>query len=105
MRRLTVQSLLGICGSNLTTPSGVITSPAYPEKYPDGSDCLYLISQADGILINITIFMMDIENSCNYDYLEIRDGISEYSPRLGKFCGNDIPSRPIKSSQNTIWIR
>ncbi|MGH0167823.1 UNVERIFIED_CONTAM: hypothetical protein FKN15_053442 [Acipenser sinensis] len=39
-----------------------------------------------------------------YDYLEIRDGISESSPLLGRFCGYDKPD-DIKTSSNRLWMK
>ena len=38
------------------------------------------------------------------DYLEIRDGSSEESPFIGKFCGKNFPAS-IQSTQGQIWIR
>ena len=38
------------------------------------------------------------------DFLEIRDGNSEESPLIGKFCGDKSPAS-IQSTQNQIWIR
>ena len=88
------------------TPNGALTSPYYPAPYPDGSDCTYTISQANGTYITLTILNFDIENNCANDYLEIRDGDWEKSLLIGKFCGNmnQIP-KTIQSSHNHLWIR
>lgn len=43
-------------------------------------------------------------DSCAYDYLEVRDGISENSPLLGRFCGYDKPD-DIKTSSNHLWMK
>lgn len=43
-------------------------------------------------------------DSCAYDYLEVRDGNSENSPLLGRFCGYDKPD-DIKSSSNQLWMK
>lgn len=43
-------------------------------------------------------------DSCAYDYLEVRDGNSESSPLLGRFCGYDKPD-DIKTSSNHLWMK
>lgn len=43
-------------------------------------------------------------DSCAYDYVEVRDGGSESSPLLGRFCGYDKPD-DIKSSSNQLWLQ
>ena len=95
----------GICGGNFTTPSGLLTSPAYPNKHPESAECIYTITQPLGSFINISILLFDI--SIKYqqnDYLEIRDGNSELSPLIGKFYGNNIPAF-ILTTQNHMWMK
>lgn len=43
-------------------------------------------------------------DSCAYDYLEVRDGLSESSPLLGRFCGYEKPD-DIKTSSNHLWMK
>lgn len=43
-------------------------------------------------------------DSCAYDYVEVRNGDSESSPLLGRFCGYDKPE-DIKSSSNQLWLQ
>ena len=106
--------IIGACGGSLTTPNGTLTSPFYPDSYPDNADCVYTISQPNGTVIVLTIHSMDIEDICTStslldvswlsDYLEIRDGSSAASPLLGKLCGKEIPA-PIQSTQNQVWMK
>ena len=95
-------------GGYFSATNGSITSPLYPDNYPDNAFCIYTISQPTGNVIRLNFLSMDIESelvvSCGYDYLEIRDGPSDYSTVLGKLCGNEIPA-PIQSSQNQLWIK
>lgn len=58
------------------------------------------------LYINFNLFFSQIErhDSCAYDYLEVRDGNSENSPLLGRFCGYDKPD-DIKSSSNQLWMK
>ncbi len=54
----------------------------------------------------LSSFQSKIErhDNCAYDYLEVRDGNSESSPLLGRFCGYDKPD-DIKSSSNQLWMK
>ena len=97
---------IGACGGSFTSPNGILTSPSYPGNYSDDADCTYAISQPTGTVILLNFQIMDIEHhaTCDYDYLEIRDGPSADSPLLDKLCGVQIPA-PIKSSQNQLWMK
>ena len=96
----------GACGGNFTTPQGLITSPSYPDNYPDNADCIYIISQPTRTSILLSFVSMDIwyHSTCRWDYLEIRDGLSESSTLLNKLCGNANPA-PIQSSSNHLWLK
>ena len=106
---------IGECGGNFTTLNGLLTSPSYPNNYPNNAECIYTISTPEGTNINLTKIELDIyeyydffsfyaDDSCDTDYLEIRDGINEEAPLLGKLCGSES-SAPIQSSQNHMWMR
>ena len=95
------------CGGNFSDPSGIITSPNYPNPYPNLADCIYLISQPKGTYINISFINFDVYCQESVpSYIEVRDGDSEVSPEIGKFCGNDkgTPSMII-STNNHLRIR
>ena len=96
----------GACGGSFITPQGILASPSYPDNYPGNADCTYTISQPNGNVILMNFLSMDIEDdtSCSYDYLEIRDGLSDTSTLLDKLCGSEIPA-PIQSSQNQLWMK
>ena len=89
---LTVPFTVVECGGNYTDGSGLISSPSYPEEYPRLSDCTYLIAQPSGLLVNVSI--NDVDMSCHKysgwsDFIEFRDGDSESSPLMVRFCGGD----------------
>ena len=50
---------------------------------------------------------MDIDcNGITSDFMEIRDGNSDISPLMGKFCGDETIIPPeMTSTQNQLWIR
>ena len=61
----------GVCGGSFTTPNGLLTSPSYPENYPDNADCIYTISGRNSTHVNMEILTLDIEYDSNdsiYDY-------------------------------------
>ena len=99
----------GACGGSFKTQNGILTSPSYPGNYPDNVECTYTISQALGTVIMLKFLSLDTEKSSSsdkcYDYLEIRDGMSDTSPLLmDKLCGSEIPT-PIESNKNTLWVK
>ena len=51
--------------------SGVLTSPNYPERYPNNHDSTQTIQVAEGKIINFTI--KDFNTEREYDYVEITD--------------------------------
>ena len=94
----------GKCGGNFTSDSGLLTSPSFPNNYPLNQDCVFAISQPNNTRINLTVVMFDTISKCEEDYLEFRDGNSEQSNLMGKFCGKNMPSQ-MQSTQNHLWIR
>ena len=96
----------GQCGGIFFTPNGTFTSPSFPNNYPDNVDCIYTVSLPMGAIISLSTEMFDVEDDseCNYDWLEIKDGSSENSPTVGKFCGTNMPTL-LQSTQNNMWIR
>ena len=51
-----------------------------------------------------TILLYFWNCSCNYDYLDIRDGGTENSPSIAKLCGSESQST-IRSTSNVMRIR
>jgi hypothetical protein len=56
------------------------------------------------MLICSGFFQIENHDNCVYDYIEIRDGGEEISPKLGSFCGYKMPE-DIKSTSNQLWIK
>lgn len=51
-----------------------------------------------------TPHQIERHDSCAYDYLEIRDGSSDSSSLIGRYCGYDKPD-DIKSTSNKLWMK
>ena len=102
--------LITTCGGNYSNASGVLTSPSHPNPYPDLADCVYLISQPNGTYVNISFITMDIDcqglTTLTSDYIEMRDGKSEDSLLIGRFCGggSNVPDF-LQTTQNHLRIR
>ena len=96
---------IGQCGAHFTTSSGLFTSPDYPDGYKPQRGCVYKISQPSGTFLNLSFPVFDLHLfGPLHDILEIRDGISESAPLIGKFVGNNIP-KFIVTTKNQAWLR
>ncbi|XP_042200474.1 bone morphogenetic protein 1-like isoform X2 [Callorhinchus milii] len=95
-----------ICGGNIHKDLGQIQSPNYPDDYRPSKVCVWNIRVSEGFHVGLTFQSFEIErhDNCAYDYLEIRDGSTERSPLLGRFCGYDKPE-DIKSSSGSLWMK
>ncbi|XP_041445824.1 high choriolytic enzyme 1 isoform X2 [Xenopus laevis] len=72
------------CGGSFFEPSGNFSTPNFPAKYPNSTDCVWTILAPTGYKIVLSIAQFDLEASrgCSDDYLVLRD-----SGRLQKKCG------------------
>ena len=98
---------LNACGGIFSNFSGVLSSPSYPDQYPELTDCIFLISLPDETYVNIIFNNVDIScQGTSSDFVELRDGKSEHAPVMGRFCGNstNVPST-MQTTQNYLRIR
>uniref|UniRef100_A0A4W3GNC2 Metalloendopeptidase n=1 Tax=Callorhinchus milii TaxID=7868 RepID=A0A4W3GNC2_CALMI len=95
-----------ICGGEIHKESGQIQSPNYPDDYRPMKECVWKITMSEHYHVGLIFQAFEIErhDNCAYDYLEVRDGSSENSPMIGRFCGYDKPE-DIKSTSNTLWMK
>ncbi|XP_035232267.1 cubilin-like, partial [Stegodyphus dumicola] len=101
------------CGGIRNISNGELGEIVSPDINSDGFyesnlDCSWLIvssSPDQVILLNFTSFSVEDQsnNSCVFDYLEVRDGISKDSPLIGHYCGSIAPS-PIITSGNKVTV-
>ncbi len=75
---------------NLTTVSGTIMSPNYPQKYPNNAKCEWIIDLDPGYFITLTFhkFILETEATCSFDWLTVQEG---NTPIL-KACSGILPS-------------
>ena len=91
------------CPSNgrMIADYGQITSPNYPNDYPPDQDCVWIIEVPQGSKISLKFQAFETHNSI--DSLEVRDGGSSSSTRIGDFYGSTIP-QDILSSGNQLRL-
>ncbi|CAB0044896.1 unnamed protein product [Trichogramma brassicae] len=95
----------GGCKYEITSPSGTITSPNYPDYYPGKKDCVWHFTTTPGHRIKLIFKVFDMEphQDCAYDHIAIYDGDSPDSESLGQFCGNKEP-HPILATGNQMFM-
>ena len=95
------------CGGILTSPRGTITSPGYPKAYGNNAQCEWRISVNEGSSIEIVFMDLEMEthNICEYDFLEIFDGIDSSGSSLGKYCSSENHPMLLETTGNHAYIR
>ncbi|XP_028281133.1 neuropilin-2a isoform X1 [Parambassis ranga] len=99
------------CFRNFTSPSGMIESPGFPDKYPHNLECSYMIIAPPHMDITLTFMTFDLENDpllvgegdCKYDWLDVWDGLPQVAPLIGRYCGTKIPPE-IQSSSGLLSL-
>ncbi|KTF87440.1 hypothetical protein cypCar_00025640 [Cyprinus carpio] len=99
------QSQAPVCGGELTNTYGDIKSPGYPGNYPPNRDCYWTVNVNPGLLITFAFGTLSLEHhdNCNFDYLEIRDGLLPEDSVLGKYCSTASPA-PLQTTGPSAWI-
>uniref|UniRef100_A0A915I2G4 CUB domain-containing protein n=1 Tax=Romanomermis culicivorax TaxID=13658 RepID=A0A915I2G4_ROMCU len=107
------------CGGILTSSSGFISSPNFPNPYPLGTECNWLIKVKTGYTVQFKFATLDIGPSvANYDctsrfgdilgtYIELFDGQNASAPLLRRFCGSRavLIGQTIASTENAMFVR
>ncbi|XP_012136673.2 cubilin [Megachile rotundata] len=92
-------------GSELTGPTGQITSPLYPLPYRKRESVWWRVNVEFGWIIQLEITSLFIETtdlSC-FSYLRIYDGYDNEAPVLLEVCGHDIPE-PVTTNSNVAYV-
>lgn len=90
----------------LTGLSGLITSPDYPENYPNNAECLWVIQATSDSVIKLVFVDFQMENSeqCNFDYVAIFDGPTMGHTLLSHYCGNIKPPDVVSSTHELLVV-
>ncbi|KAK2817229.1 hypothetical protein Q5P01_025420 [Channa striata] len=94
------------CEHKIHSPSGTLSSPNWPDKYPSRKECTWDITAKPGHRVKISFSEFEIEQhqECAYDHLEAFDGDSDTAAILGRLCGSKIPE-PLVSTGNKMYLR
>ncbi|PIC27334.1 hypothetical protein B9Z55_019626 [Caenorhabditis nigoni] len=91
------------CNSTILVTPGYITSPNYPQLYPNFLECLYHLSTSGGYRINLDFGAIDTEQCC--DNIVVRDGPLLGSQVLGIVSGSwPAHSKIYKSTSNSMLV-
>jgi len=85
--------------------SGVLTSPNYPERYPNSHDSTQTIEVAEGKTIHFTITNFNTEPE--YDYVEIidEDGTNVTPPSSGGLRDLQLAEQQCSSNSNIAHVK
>jgi len=101
------------CGGNFTGVSGVITSPGYPDNYPNHANCYYNIKTTPGSAIRLSLRILGVEShsSCIYDYVQAYEprylpelGRKENAPFTTRACGSESNWPKVTSTSNVVTV-
>ncbi|XP_078450356.1 neuropilin-2-like isoform X1 [Lampetra planeri] len=111
------------CSWNFTAPSGVLSSPGFPDKYSHYLECTYTVwaGPRRDLVLRFTHFHVEGVSrgppgaghnphlaggvaDCPYDRLEVWDGLSNVGPLIGHYCGRRAPW-VLRSSTGVLSLR
>ncbi|KAK3591496.1 hypothetical protein CHS0354_031603 [Potamilus streckersoni] len=100
--------LINICSRDevFVTDNTTVTSPNFPSNYPVDTKCGLQLTTVAGKVLSIEFAHFDLEHhgQCLWDHLSVYNGDSDSSPLVGTFCGTDLPSSVV-SSTNSIFVK
>ncbi|XP_059377005.1 deleted in malignant brain tumors 1 protein-like isoform X2 [Carassius carassius] len=88
------------CGGQITNRRGDLSSPRYPNNYPDNSRCTWTIHSTERMKVSLTFNSVSLETCC--DYIKVYDGPSTSHPLLGEI--REYRSQSFKSSNNDLTV-
>eukprot|EP00794_Sanderia_malayensis_P003246 gene3246-3727_t len=94
------------CGGTFTAINGSFTSPLYPARTPTTADCAWKLQVSPGSVVSLsfTNFNLLSSSSCSSAYVEVRDGSSQSSNLIGRYCGSSLPPT-VSSTKENMYVR
>ncbi|KAJ7373710.1 positive regulation of smoothened signaling pathway [Desmophyllum pertusum] len=95
-----------ICGGNLTSMTGVITSPNHPDPYPKGIECVWHIKcpEGRGLLMLIPNISIPLTKDCS-DHLVMRENASPFSKTTYYACESYTNPVSFISRSKDLYIK
>ena len=83
--------------------TGVVTSPNYPDNYPNDLQRTETIQVEEGLILSLEFNAFNVEygSTCDYDHLTITDG--DGTTLMEKTCGSSLPNA-ITSITNSVKL-
>ena len=105
--RLAFDTALTGCGGLLSSPSGAIASPNYPQPYRPNVECNYVISVSKGSVLSAHFVQLELDEQpdCSLEYVELFDGKNEHQTRIGRYCSIRQAPPMISTSKSTLFAR
>ena len=98
------------CDKTYNAENSEITSPNFPQNYPNNEYCTWNIYAPRGHLIELVILELEIESDgdkCSYDWLEFHDvgdkNSLDGSEVENRLCSNNHPNK-IVSTTNRVRL-
>ncbi|KAH9362517.1 hypothetical protein HPB48_015569 [Haemaphysalis longicornis] len=84
-------------------------SPLYngTSHYPNNTECTRVIRAPYNHMVRLDFrdrFHLEESPTCEFDYLEIRNGAYAYSPLEARLCGDTFP-KPVQSEGRHLWLK
>ena len=93
------------CNQSLSGTYGILLSPNYPQKYPDGQYCSWSITVAPAHKIHLTFTNFSLQSENDTDALYVYDGENIAGVVLGVFFGAHTPPKDgVYSSSNHMFV-
>ncbi|XP_021339749.1 cubilin-like, partial [Mizuhopecten yessoensis] len=92
------------CGGDFTAERGSFMSPGYPNTYPRSTECVWTFTVSPGsrIMVSFSVFSLEDNPSCNFDYLELRE-TDVNGNLIGRYCNTNLPSN--LTAYNGLWMK
>ncbi|XP_078687066.1 uncharacterized protein LOC144919483 [Branchiostoma floridae x Branchiostoma belcheri] len=97
-----------LCGqTEFLAGSGYVTSPNYPDHYPNNIECTYRIAASPGMLVFIR-FIDEFglegnqDGTCKYDYIRV---VVNGTETLGTYCGTEGPPEGITGATVDVTLK
>ena len=89
------------------TSGGNITSPLFPNNYPEGVRCVWVLTAPVNHTVKLFLkeFSLEKDKKCFYDYMEFYDGNATDEQRMitHRMCGTQGP-RTFESSGQMLSV-
>ena len=90
------------CNARYTTSTGAISSPNYPDTYPEYANCTYILDIPDASHITIKFDYLELEYGADVLYFGLGPDPSLNNVDL-RFTGYTTPD-PLSIPYNQVWF-